>query len=147
MPVSPTSQLYYTIFRPASRPDTIMSIPKRTGQFRPETEDRPPNAGCNSPVTYASGSGMPMADRPNTLWYGRSRGCVNRIVQPFAGPQWGTGTRFHEDERSARPFVDLGVCRTEVAKIMSLSPSTLYKFMATRGLKLARKRVFQHESG
>ena len=50
-----------------------------------------------------------------------------------------------EDE--IRQFIELGVSRTAIARITGVSRSTLYDFMATRGLKPGSWRVFQHESG
>ncbi len=46
--------------------------------------------------------------------------------------------RLDGKEDEIRQFIDLGVSRTAIAKITGVSRSTLYKFMATRGLKPGR---------
>ena len=46
--------------------------------------------------------------------------------------------RLDGKEDEIRQFIDLGVCRTAIAKITGVSRSTLYNFMATRGLKPGR---------
>lgn len=47
-------------------------------------------------------------------------------------------SRLDGKEDEIRHFIDLGVSRTAIAKITGVSRSTLYNFMATRGLKLGR---------
>ena len=56
-------------------------------------------------------------------------------------------SRLDGKEDEIRQFIDLGVSRTAITKITGVSRSTLYNFMATRGLKPGRWRAFQHESG
>ena len=45
-------------------------------------------------------------------------------------------SRLDGKEHEIRQFVELGVSKTAIAKITGVSRSTLYNFMATRGLKL-----------
>ena len=47
-------------------------------------------------------------------------------------------SRLDGKEDEIRQFIDLGVSRTAIAKITGVSRSTLYNFMATRGLKPGR---------
>ena len=47
-------------------------------------------------------------------------------------------SRLDGKEDEIRQFIDLGVSRTVIAKITGVSRSTLYNFMATRGLKPGR---------
>ena len=47
-------------------------------------------------------------------------------------------SRLDGKENEIRQFIDLGVSRTAIAKITGVSRSTLYNFMATRGLKPGR---------
>ena len=50
-----------------------------------------------------------------------------------------------EDE--IRHFLKLGVSKSSIAKITGVTRTTLYNFIATRGLNAASKRAFLHESG
>ena len=45
-------------------------------------------------------------------------------------------SRLDGKEHEIRQFLELGVSKTAIAKITGVSRSTLYNFMATRGLKL-----------
>ena len=56
-------------------------------------------------------------------------------------------SRLEGKEDEIRQFIELGVSRTAIARITGVSRSTLYSFMATRGLKSRPYRVFLHESG
>ena len=47
-------------------------------------------------------------------------------------------SRLDGKEDEIRQFIDLGVSRNAIAKITGVSRSTLYNFMATRGLKPGR---------
>ena len=47
-------------------------------------------------------------------------------------------SRLDGKENEIRQFIDLGASRTAIAKITGVSRSTLYNFMATRGLKPGR---------
>ncbi len=47
-------------------------------------------------------------------------------------------SRLDGKEDEIRHFINLGVSRTAIAKITGVSRSTLYNFMATRGLKPGR---------
>ena len=44
-------------------------------------------------------------------------------------------SRLEGKEDEIRQFIELGVSRTAIARITGVSRSTLYSFMATRGLK------------
>ncbi len=59
--------------------------------------------------------------------------------ETFGRPKGSLGVpRLDGKEDEIRQFIDLGVSRTATAKITGVSRSTLYNFMATRGLKPGR---------
>ena len=56
-------------------------------------------------------------------------------------------SRLNGREDEIRHFLTLGVSKSSIAKITGVTRTTLYNFIATRGLNAAPKRVFLHESG
>ena len=56
-------------------------------------------------------------------------------------------SRLDGREDEIRHFLTLGVSKSSIAKITGVTRTTLYSFIATRGLNAAPKRVFLHESG
>ena len=56
-------------------------------------------------------------------------------------------SRLDGREDEIRHFLKLGVSKSPIAKITGVTRTTLYNFIATRGLNAASKRAFLHESG